>query len=258
MGPPGPRRLLDAADVDRDRDGREVRPRRRSLVVDRRGGHGRSAPILAALTAVVVVQVSVRASVRTALQRSGAVVLGVLVAIAIGDALDPNGPTVALLVGVSLGVAQLVLRLPPGAARQVPLSGLVVLSAVATSQPIQGWRRALDTVLGAIVGVTISLLLPASRRVDARQTPSRLSTSLGDLLDAMGEGLQRPWSTEQRRNGGAPPARRGSGSSTRPPRRSAMAASPPAGTFAIGVTSRRSVATSKSCRGWTARLSASP
>ena len=120
-------------------------------------------PILASLTAVVVVQVSVRASVRTALQRSGAVVLGVLIAVAIGDALDLNALTVALLVGVSLGVAQLVLRLPPAAARQVPLSGLVVLSAVAASQPGQGWRRALDTLLGAAVGVAISLLLPASR-----------------------------------------------------------------------------------------------
>ena len=35
-------------------------------------------PVLAPLTALVVVQVSVRASVRTALQRSAAVVLGVL------------------------------------------------------------------------------------------------------------------------------------------------------------------------------------
>ena len=154
-------------------------------------------PILASLTAVVVVQVSVRASVRTALQRSGAVVLGVLIAVAVGDALDLNALTVALLVGVSLGVAQLVLRLPPAAARQVPLSGLVVLSAVAASQPNQGWRRALDTLLGAAVGVAISLLLPASRWVDARQTLGRLSASLGDLLDAMGEGLQGPWSTEQ-------------------------------------------------------------
>jgi uncharacterized membrane protein YgaE (UPF0421/DUF939 family) len=154
-------------------------------------------PILASLTAVVVVQVSVRASVRTALQRSGAVVLGVLIAVGVGDALDLNALTVALLVGVSLGVAQLVFRLPPAAARQVPLSGLVVLSAVASSQQGQGWRRALDTLLGAAVGVAVSLLLPASRLVDARQTLSRLSMSLGDLLQAMGEGLQHPWSTDQ-------------------------------------------------------------
>ena len=224
MGPAGRHRLVDAADVDGDRDGGEVRPCGglawwiAELVTDI------AAPILAALTAVVVVQVSVRASVRTALQRSGAVVLGVLVAIAIGDALQLNGLTVALLVGVSLGVAQLVLRLPPAAARQVPLSGLVVLSAVAASQPVQGWQRALDTLVGAIVGVAISLLLPASRLVDARQTLSRLSTSIGELLDAMGEGLQQPWSTEQSEEWRRTARRHGSGSSTRPSRPSATAA----------------------------------
>ncbi|MGH9260696.1 MAG: aromatic acid exporter family protein, partial [Acidimicrobiales bacterium] len=59
-----------------------------------------TAAVLAALTAVVVVQVNVRASVRTALQRSAAVVVGVLTALAIGDALSLNAFTVALLVGV--------------------------------------------------------------------------------------------------------------------------------------------------------------
>lgn len=154
-------------------------------------------PVLGPLTAIVVVQVSVRASVRTALQRSAAVVLGVLLALAIGDALDLNGFTVALLVAVSLGVAQLVLRLPPSAARQVPISGLVVLSAVASSPGSSGWRRGLDTVIGAAVGVVISLVLPASRLVDARQTLERLAGSIGRVLEAMGSGLQQSWSAEQ-------------------------------------------------------------
>ena len=158
---------------------------------------GLADPVLAPLTALVVVQVSVRASVRTALQRSGAVVLGVLVALAIGDALGLTGLTVALLVAVSLGVAELVLRLPPGAARQVPISMLVVLATVSASPETEGWRRSLDTLLGAAVGVGVSLVLPASRRVDARQTLDRLAGSLGSVLDAMGDGLQQPWSVEQ-------------------------------------------------------------
>jgi uncharacterized membrane protein YgaE (UPF0421/DUF939 family) len=154
-------------------------------------------PVLAPLTAIVVVQVSVRASVRTALQRSAAVVLGVLVALAIGDALGLNGLTVAVLVTVSLGVAQLVLRLPAAAARQVPISGLVVLAAANSAQASQGWRRALDTLLGAAVGVGVSLVLPASRLVDARQTLDRLARSLAGALATMGSGLEQPWSTEQ-------------------------------------------------------------
>jgi hypothetical protein len=154
-------------------------------------------PVLAPLTAIVVVQVSVRASVRSALQRSGAVVLGVLLALAIGDALGLNGFTVALLVAASLTVAELVLRLPPAAARQVPISALVVLTAVTSAQESSAWERALDTLLGAAVGVVVSLVLPASRLVDARQTLDRLATSLGDVLETMGSGLQETWSTEQ-------------------------------------------------------------
>ena len=154
-------------------------------------------PVLAPLTAIVVVQVSVRSSVRSAIQRSAAVVLGVLLALAIGDALGLNGLTVALLVAVSLGVAELVLRLPPAAARQVPISALIVLTAVATAQESSAWERALDTVVGAAVGVTVSLVLPASRLVDARQTLDRLASSLGDVLETMGSGLQQTWSIEQ-------------------------------------------------------------
>ena len=201
-------------------------------------------PVLAPLTAIVVVQVSVRASVRTALQRSAAVVLGVLIALAIGDALDLNGFTVALLVAVSLGVAQLVLRLPPSAARQVPISGLVVLSAVASSPGSSGWRRGLDTVIGAAIGVVVSLVLPASRLVDARQTLERLADSIAGVLEAMGSGLQQSWSAEQtadwRRSARA---RYASASSTKRTRRWASARMRLAGTSAIGATSTFSAAT---------------
>ena len=154
-------------------------------------------PVLAPLTALVVVQVSVRASIRRALQRTAAVVLGVLLAVALGDALDLNGITVAVVVAASLGVAELVLRLPRAAARQVPISLLVVLSAVASNEGSQAGRRALDTLLGAAVGIAVSLVLPASRLVDARQTLRRLGDGLEGALVAMGSGLQQPWSTDQ-------------------------------------------------------------
>ena len=154
-------------------------------------------PVLAPLTSIVIVQVSVRASFMTAVQRSAAVVLGVLVALAIGDALHLNSFTVAILVTVSLGVAELLLRLPRPAARQVPISVLVVLGAVGPGQESFGWMRGLDTVIGAIVGVAVSFALPASRLVDARQTLNRLADSLRDVLVTMGDGLQERWSSEQ-------------------------------------------------------------
>ena len=159
-----------------------------------------NAPVLAALTAVVVVQVNVRASVRTALQRSAAVVVGVLTALAIGDALSLNAFTVALLVGVSLALAQLVFRLPAAAARQVPISVLFVLTAAAAADPNQPeWRRAGETLIGATVGVVMSLALPASRLVDGRQTVQRLGDGVCEVLQSMALGLQEPWSTDQTR-----------------------------------------------------------
>jgi uncharacterized membrane protein YccC len=158
---------------------------------------GVAGPVLASLTAVVVVQVSGRASISTGLQRSFAVVVGVLLALAIGDALHLNGLTVALLVAVSLGVAELVLRLPRAAARQVPVSVLVVLGAVAANPGSEGWERAGDTLIGAAVGIVVSLLLPASRLVEARQSLDQLARSLDELLETMGAGLRQPWSVEQ-------------------------------------------------------------
>lgn len=158
-----------------------------------------TAAVLAALTAVVVVQVNVRASVRTALQRSAAVVVGVLTALAIGDALSLNAFTVALLVGASLALAQLVLRLPAAAARQMPISLLVVLTAVAASPDQLGWQRAGETLIGATVGVVMSLALPASRLVDGRQTVQRLGDGVCEVLQSMALALQEPWSTDQTR-----------------------------------------------------------
>ena len=158
------------------------------------------AAVLAALTSVVVVQVNVRASVPTALQRSAAVVIGVLTALAIGDALSLNALTVGLLVGGCLALAQLVFRLPPAAARQVPVTMLVVLTAAAADPDELGWQRAAGTLIGAAVGVVLSLALPASRLVDGRQTIRRLGEGLCEVLGSMGRGLAAPWSTDLTRD----------------------------------------------------------
>ena len=154
-------------------------------------------PVLAPLAALITVRVSVYASVRHALQRSAAVVLGVLVAVAIGNAIGLNALTVGLLTGGSLAVAVLVLRLPRQAANQVPVSVLVVMAALATRHATDGWERALNTVIGAAVGAAVSLALPASRLNHARQSLERLGTTLGDVLEAMGNGVGEAWTSKQ-------------------------------------------------------------
>jgi uncharacterized membrane protein YccC len=125
------------------------------------------------------------------------VVLGVLLAIAIGDAFGLNALTVGLLTGISLAIGQFVLRLPRPAATQIPVSILVVMAALANHQDTYPGQRALDTVIGAAVGVVVSLAFPASRRTDARQTLERLGQALGSMLADMSAGLQTPWTTAQ-------------------------------------------------------------
>jgi uncharacterized membrane protein YgaE (UPF0421/DUF939 family) len=153
-------------------------------------------PLLAPLTAIVTVRVSVRSSISRAVLRSLAVALGVLLALALGDTISLNGITIGLLVAGSLAIAELLFRLPLWAATQVPISILVVLGAVATPDRADGWRRAVDTMIGAAVGVGVSLLLPASRRVDARQTLDRLADGLEHTLDTVGQGLGEPWTRD--------------------------------------------------------------
>jgi hypothetical protein len=127
------------------------------------------------------------------------VVVGVLTALAIGGALSLNAFTVAILVGVSLALSRLVLRLPAAAARLVPISVLLVLTAVAANPNQLGWRRAGETLIGATVGVLMSLALPASRLVDGRQTVQRLGGGVCEVVQFMAVGLQEPWSTDQTR-----------------------------------------------------------
>ena len=155
------------------------------------------APVLAPLAALITVRVSVHASIRSAIERGAAVVVGVLVAVAIGNTLGLNALTVGLLTSGSLAFALLVLRLPRPAATQIPVSALVVMAALAAGEQSYAWERAFDTVLGAAVGVVVSLALPASRLDDARESMRRLATAVGDELDVMGGGLGAAWSTSQ-------------------------------------------------------------
>ncbi|HKY14958.1 MAG TPA: FUSC family protein [Microthrixaceae bacterium] len=152
-------------------------------------------PVLAPMTALITVRVSVHASVRVAIERSAAVVLGVLVALAIGNAIGLNAMTVGLLTGGSLAVGLLVLRLPRQAATQLPVTVLLVMSALNAGEEGYAWVRAFHTVLGAVVGIAVSLAFPSSRVGDARETLRRLAVAVADQLDAMGAGLAAPWSS---------------------------------------------------------------
>jgi hypothetical protein len=115
----------------------------------------------------------------------------------VGTHLTLSALSIGLLTGLSLGVAQLLLRLERQAANQVPVSLLVVMAATAAGIDDSPWDRARATVIGAAVGVAVSLALPASRVKDGRETLARLGAASADLLDQVGDALRGSWGLEQ-------------------------------------------------------------
>ena len=176
-------------------------------------------------------------------ERSAAVVLGVLLALASATRWTLNGLTVGALVAVSLGVAELVLRLPRAAARQVPVSLLVVLSAIASNQEQPGRRRAVDTSSER----RSALWSRSCCRRRGWSTRARRWTGwrAGSTACSSDGCRAAPAVVDGPDRGVAATARTArDGWSTRRSRLSATAARPPAGTSAIGATS-----TARSLRG---------
>jgi uncharacterized membrane protein YccC len=120
-------------------------------------GFTHAVPFFAALAALLCVQPSVRQSLSRAVERTGGVIAGVLVAFTFGHLLGVNTWSVGLLLLASLLIAWL-LRLGPQAAIQVPISSLLVV-AVGAGTPGFVRDRVVDTAVGAAIGVTINALV---------------------------------------------------------------------------------------------------
>ena len=154
-------------------------------------------PLVAVFTAVVVIQVSTRATLRMAVARTLAVVVGACLGLALGEAVTLRGLSVAVAVGISLFVADFALRLPLAAARQVPMSMVVVLAATTYDEPGSVWTLAAQTAMGAAIGAAVVLLLPVSRVADRRRALSARARRLAEVWSLVGAGLAGGWSADE-------------------------------------------------------------
>ncbi len=110
-------------------------------------------PVLAALGAILVVQVTVRASFARSIQLTIAVTLGLIATLLLGHVFGIHWWSIALVVLGGLIVGEL-LRL--GAfSTQVAISALLALSLGGD----YGYQRAVDTALGAVIGVAVNALI---------------------------------------------------------------------------------------------------
>ena len=143
-----------------------------------------SPPVLAPLTAMLVLQVSVYQTLFSAVRRVAAVVAGVLIALGlsrwIGFTWWSLGLTITL--GLAVGYA---LRLRE-AALEVPISAMLILSvgssAAATS-------RITETLIGTAAGLVAGFVLTAPQVEPAEEAIAELARTMADLLDRMAAGL---------------------------------------------------------------------
>jgi hypothetical protein len=139
-------------------------------------------PLLAPLTALLVVQLTPVSILESGLDRVVSVVAGVGLAVLLSSAVGLNWWSLGLLIGISLVVGQ-VLRLGENLL-EVPISAMLVLGVGAASARAAAGERIAETLVGAAVGVVSSLFVPPPVVVPgAAEAIGGLGDRLADLLD---------------------------------------------------------------------------
>ena len=115
-------------------------------------------PLLAALTAMLVVQVTPVSLLASGVDRVVAVVTGVTLAVVFASVVPLEWWSLGLLIFVSMAVGQ-ALRLRDNLI-EVPISAMLVLGVGTLGTGSVAWQRIVETLVGAGVGVATNLLFP--------------------------------------------------------------------------------------------------
>lgn len=146
-------------------------------------------PLVAALTALLVVQATASSTLFSGAERVLSVVAGVALAMGFVAVVGLTWWSLGILVAASIIVGQL-LRLGPNLV-EVPISAMLVLGVGYTAgAEATGMSRVVETLIGAAVGVLINVLFPpAVRSRYAGQAVQRLADEIAALLEEATEGL---------------------------------------------------------------------
>ena len=149
-------------------------------------------PLVAALTALLVVQATAASTLVNSMQRVLSVVAGVALAVVFVSAVGLSWWSLFILVAVSIIVGQL-LRLGPHLL-EVPISAMLVLGVGFTAgAEVAGLGRVVETLVGAAVGVLVNVLFPpAVQTRHAGQAVQRLAEEIAALLEEAAQGLGSP------------------------------------------------------------------
>jgi hypothetical protein len=148
-------------------------------------------PLLAPLTALLVVQLTPVSLLASGLDRVLSVAAGVSVAAVFSTAVDLTWWSLAIVIGVSLLIGQ-ALRLGSNLL-EVPISAMLVLGVGSLGAESAAWQRITETLVGAGVGVASNLLLPPKvSALDAGRAIRDLFDDLAALLHRAADELADP------------------------------------------------------------------
>jgi fusaric acid resistance family protein len=145
-------------------------------------------PLLAPLTAMLVVQVTPVSLLASGLDRVVAVVAGVGVAVAFAAVVPLEWWSLGLLILVSITIGQ-ALRLRSNLI-EVAISGMLVLGVGSLGAESAAWQRITETLVGAAVGIAANLLFPPKvASSDAGRAIDGLADSVSELLNRAADEL---------------------------------------------------------------------
>jgi len=151
-----------------------------------------AAPLLAPLTAMLVVQVTPISLLASGVDRVVSVVAGVSVAVVFAEIVPLTWWSLGLLIFVSITLGQ-ALRLRANL-MEVAISAMLVLGVGSFATGSAAWQRIGETLVGAAVGVAVNLLFPpkvasadAGRAID--QVADRVSELLTRAATELEEGV---------------------------------------------------------------------
>lgn len=169
-------------------------------------------PLLAPLTAMLVVQVTPLSLLASGLDRVIAVVAGVALAIGFAAVVPLEWWSLGVLILISITIGQF-LRLRSNLV-EVAISAMLVLGVGAIGAEAAAWQRIAETLVGAAVGIIATLAFPPKvASSDAGHAIDGLADAVSELLlraagelDAMAEGephrlpgAAREWLDDARR-----------------------------------------------------------
>ncbi len=150
-----------------------------------------SSPILAPLTALLVVQLTLYETLATGWERVASVTAGVLIAVLFASVVGLTWWSLGLVVGLSLVVGRL-LRLGPHLA-EVPISAMLVLAVGGAESAALG--RITETLIGAGVGVLVNVVIAPPLYVQpAGEAIAELAERMAAYCEDLAAALRGEWS----------------------------------------------------------------